>query len=102
MKLNQLERQIIEWGEAKGILPNPDPLAQWEKLLEEVNELKDALENNNRDEAIDAIGDIFVCVVMQVNCWDNLTLTECVQTAYDVISKRTGKMVDGQFVKDGE
>lgn len=29
-----------------------------------------------------------------------LSLKECVQAAYDVISKRTGKMVNGQFVKD--
>lgn len=29
------------------------------------------------------------------------TLEECLQVAYDVISKRTGKMVDGVFVKDG-
>jgi hypothetical protein len=25
---------------------------------------------------------------------------ECIQSAYDVISKRTGKMIGGQFVKD--
>ena len=29
------------------------------------------------------------------------TLQECLQSAYDVISKRTGKMVNGVFVKDG-
>ena len=29
------------------------------------------------------------------------TLQECLQSAYDVISKRTGKMENGVFVKDG-
>ncbi len=29
-----------------------------------------------------------------------LKLTECLESAYNVIAKRTGKMVDGQFVKD--
>jgi hypothetical protein len=29
-----------------------------------------------------------------------LKLTECLESAYNVISKRTGKMVGGQFVKD--
>jgi hypothetical protein len=29
-----------------------------------------------------------------------LTLEECLESAYNVISKRTGKMIDGQFVKD--
>lgn len=28
-------------------------------------------------------------------------LEECLQSAYDVISKRTGKIINGQFVKDG-
>jgi hypothetical protein len=27
-------------------------------------------------------------------------LTDCLESAYNVISKRTGKMVGGQFVKD--
>jgi hypothetical protein len=27
-------------------------------------------------------------------------LEKCLQSAYDVISKRTGKMINGQFVKD--
>jgi hypothetical protein len=31
-----------------------------------------------------------------------LSLTECLESAYNVIAKRTGKMVDGQFVKDAE
>jgi hypothetical protein len=29
-----------------------------------------------------------------------LKLTDCLESAYNVIAKRTGKMVDGQFVKD--
>ena len=29
-----------------------------------------------------------------------VTMEECVQAAYDVIKRRTGKMVDGKFVKD--
>ncbi|MBR7928236.1 hypothetical protein KBI51_08685 [Aerococcaceae bacterium zg-ZUI334] len=32
----------------------------------------------------------------------NLNLKECLQSAYGVISKRTGKTVDGVFIKDGE
>ena len=31
---------------------------------------------------------------------DRLNLIECLESAYNVISKRTGKMVDGTFVKD--
>jgi hypothetical protein len=31
---------------------------------------------------------------------NGLTIEKCLQHAYDTISKRTGKMVDGTFVKD--
>lgn len=100
-RLEKLEQQIICWGLNKGILPNPNPIAQLHKTDEEVGELADAIRDNNRAEAIDAIGDIIVTLVMQCQHW-NVSLETCVAQAYDVISKRTGKMVDGQFVKDGE
>jgi len=29
-----------------------------------------------------------------------LNLVECLESAYNIISKRTGKMIDGKFVKD--
>ena len=31
-----------------------------------------------------------------------LKLEECLESAYNVIAKRTGKMINGQFVKDDE
>lgn len=97
--MNKLIADIEQWGLDKGILPNPDKMAQYYKTCEEVAELDDAILTDNREEAIDAIGDIVVTLIMQCSAWDT-TLEECVQQAYDVISKRTGKMVNGQFVKD--
>lgn len=99
MTLDELEKAILEWGAIKGILPDPDPAAQWTKTLEEVGELHEAITYLDREEAKDAIGDIFVTLVMQTQAWDT-DMAECVQKAYDTISKRTGKMVDGVFVKD--
>lgn len=101
MTLEELEKKIVIWGQDKGILPHPDPMAQWEKTLEEVIELKDAIEANDREAAKDAIGDVFVTLVMGCGYW-SLTMEQCVEQAYNVISKRTGKMVDGQFVKDAD
>ena len=97
--MNKLIADIEQWGVDKGILPNPDKMAQYYKTCEEVAELDDAILTDNREEAIDAIGDIVVTLIMQTHAWD-VTLEQCVQQAYDVISKRTGKMVNGQFVKD--
>lgn len=97
--MNKLIADIEQWGLDKGILPNPDKIAQYFKTVEEVQELSDAILIDDREEAIDAIGDIVVTLIMQTHAWD-VTLEQCVQQAYDTISKRTGKMVNGQFVKD--
>jgi NTP pyrophosphatase (non-canonical NTP hydrolase) len=99
MSLDTLNDQILEWGIEKGILPYAEPLSQLEKTEEEVAELRQAIYEHDVPEVKDAIGDIFVTLTMQAEAW-NLTMDECVQAAYDVIKRRTGKMVDGKFVKD--
>ena len=99
--LDELHELVVEWGKDRGILPYPDPMAQFNKTQEEVEELLDALKRRDREEVKDALGDIFVTLVMHAHAW-NTTMGECVEGAYDVISKRTGKMVDGIFVKDDD
>ena len=99
MNYNDLEKLVIEWAEDKGIFKNGTPLAQCRKTLEEVNELEVAIINDDELEVIDALGDILVTIIIQAEM-QGLNLTECLESAYNVISKRTGKMIDGQFVKD--
>lgn len=102
----ELEGSVIDWGIDKGILTLTDEdctterkLKQFSKTEEEVQELHDAILDDNKEEAIDAIGDILVTLIMQAKLW-NTNLYECLDEAYEVISKRTGRMVDGIFVKD--
>ena len=99
------EELIVDWGVEKGILHDDHmfdqawQLAQANKSQEELDELVDSIGNRDKGEAIDAIGDIFVTLVMQTRLWDT-TMDECIEQAYNTIIKRTGKIVDGQFVKD--
>jgi len=96
---NELEALVIAWATQKGILENGTPSRQCDKTLEEVEELSDAIFDNNKDEIIDALGDILVTIIIQAEM-QGVKLTECLESAYNVIAKRTGKMVGGQFVKD--
>lgn len=96
---NELEALVISWASQKGILEKGTPIAQWEKTLEEVEELGEAIEKNDIDETIDALGDILVTIIIQAEM-QGLKLTECLETAYNVISKRNGVMKNGQFLKD--
>lgn len=72
---------------------------QFLKLLEEVGELSQAIQDNNQGELIDAIGD---CVVVLTNLAmiKGLKIENCINSAYDEIKERKGKLIDGVFVKD--
>ena len=96
---NELEPLVIAWATEKGIFEKGNPIAQLNKTIEEVDELYVAIQDNNREEIIDAIGDILVTIIIQAEM-QGLSLIDCLESAYNVISKRTGKMVNGQFVKD--
>jgi len=102
--MEELENKVVDWGYDRGILTTnaPDTFIRSKQLLkteEEVAELADAIASNDREEAIDAVGDILVTLIIQTRLW-NTNLYECLDQAYEVISKRTGRMVDGIFVKD--
>lgn len=94
-----LKHEVEMWAKDKGILDNATPIKQALKTQEEVTELLNAIVDNDRAEIIDAIGDIMVTLIIQAKM-QNLDLFECLQSAYNVINKRTGKMVNGQFLKD--
>lgn len=96
---NELKALVISWASQKGILEYGTPERQALKTLEETNELIEAIRKGDRPEIIDAIGDILVTVIIQAEM-QGLDLVECLEIAYNVISKRTGKMVNGQFLKD--
>lgn len=99
MKLTNEFEPIRQWAKEKGILEQSNTKKQFEKLVEEVEELRTSIKNNNEDEFKDAIGD---CVVVLVNmaALVGLKAEDAINSAYDIISKRTGKMVNGKFVKD--
>lgn len=97
--IDVLTDKIHSWGINKGILPNGDRYKQFQKTQEEVYELEDAIRDSDAHEAKDAIGDIFVTLVMQADCW-GFTMQECIEQAWNEIKDRKGKMVDGQFIKD--
>jgi NTP pyrophosphatase (non-canonical NTP hydrolase) len=92
-------RLIREWASNKGIYDKGDPKTQTLKLVEESGELAKAILNNDQDEVVDAIGDCVV-VLTSIAHMRGVTIEHCIDQAYNVISKRTGKMSNGTFIKD--
>lgn len=112
-----LVNNVLKWAEEKGIMNYGNPFAQMLKTKEEFEEFRAAIEAqdagketfvnakgkevNTTEEIKDSIGDQVVTLIIGA-AMQNMTLEECLQAAYDVISKRTGQMIGGQFVKNEE
>jgi NTP pyrophosphatase (non-canonical NTP hydrolase) len=99
MTLQNEFQPIREWASQRGIYDKGDPKTQLIKLFEEAGELSKAILKNDDDEFIDAIGD---CVVVLTNlaALKDLKIEDCINSSYNVIQKRKGKMQNGTFVKE--
>ena len=91
--------KIREWAKERGIFDKGDAKTQYVKLMEEAGEVARAILKNDTPEIKDGIGDMVV-VLTNLAHLSGLTIEECIESAYDVISKRKGAMVNGSFVKN--
>jgi len=93
--------RIRGWAKQRGLYKKGDSKTQYIKLQEEAGELAKALLNKDREETIDAIGDIVV-VLTNLAHLEGVDIEYCIGSAYATIANRTGEMVNGTFVKDGK
>lgn len=111
MNFEELKTKVEEWADDKNLLHSENADKQFMKFIEEVFEFKREIDISNlrrlvgdnkdfisRDINLE-MGDIFVtliilCRQLGINC------VECLEMAYEKISKRKGKTIDGIFVKE--
>lgn len=108
MQLTNEFEPIRNWAKEKGIYLKGDVKTQTLKLYEEAGELSKAILKKDKAEFIDAIGDCIVVLVSIAKLGneffkdeDNITVEECINSAYSIISKRNGVMLNGTFIKNG-
>lgn len=100
MSFTNIENEIEMWGMARGIIQHGKPMGQAIKTMEECTELLDAINKGDKGAVIDAIGDIGVTLLMQCAI-QNVTFTECLERAFEVIKDRKGRLLEsGIFVKE--
>ena len=90
---------IREWATERGLYDKGDVKTQYIKLQEEAGEVARAIIKNDLPEIKDGIGDM-VGVLTNLAHLAGLEIEDCIQAAYDVISKRKGSMINGSFVKN--
>lgn len=92
---------IREWARVRGLYDKGNTHTQYVKLQEEAGELAKALLKDDQVEIVDAIGDMVV-VLTNLAHLRGVNIENCITSAYEVINKRTGKMINGTFVKDAD
>lgn len=94
-----LKSNVLDWAESRGIFDSSDPKTQCLKFVSEAGELADNIAKGDHYAAQDDIGDILVTLILLSEMIDT-DLMVCLESAYETIRKRQGRMVNGVFVKD--
>lgn len=117
----ELKTNVENWADDKDLLHEENAEKQFMKFIEEVFEFKAEMdiwklykkfkydENIEQDFSIEEVerwknlklemGDIFVTLIVLCNQL-GIDCVECLDMAYEKISKRKGKTVNGLFVKE--
>ncbi|MEB5950521.1 MazG-like family protein [Enterococcus innesii] len=98
--MNELVELVEQWAKKKG-LDKADPSKQMLKVVEETGEVAAALARNDQVDLRDGIGDVVVTLII-LALQNDMDIYECLNVAYDEIKDRTGKMVNGVFVKSSD
>ena len=106
----ELRKNVEEWADDKDLLHKENAEKQFMKFIEEVFEFKTEMDfysgkahilisSVSKEPMKDEMGDIFVTLIILCNQL-GIDCVECLQLAYDKISKRKGVTKDGIFIKE--
>lgn len=100
--------KVIEWAQARKIIPNSTPVAQARKTLEEAGELLEAAARLDAGDQTaiaayrDAVGDVVVTLVNGCALAD-VDLVDCFYGSFQEIKDRRGTLMpNGLFLKEND
>ena len=110
--MKELISDVVKWADSKGILEKATLSSQFSKMKEEVAEVEECIDildsglpvddktlEHWDNELVLEIGDVMVTAIILAELSGN-SAEDCLTRAYEKISQRTGKMINGTFVKD--
>lgn len=92
---------IRQWAHDRNLIEGATVQAQTVKLMEECGELAAGIARGNKAKIVDSIGDAIVVLTIMA-AQSGVSVEECIESAWNEIKDRKGRMVDGIFVKDEE
>ena len=114
LNFEEFAKKVIDWADDKHLLiernadtgefakqANIKRSRQLLKFHEECGELTEDYLKGNDEHIVDSFGDVLVTLVIFAKQMD-IPLSKCWNKAWSHIKNRTGKTVNGTFVKDGD
>lgn len=93
--------KIVVWAKDRNLIDGSSPQAQMLKMTEEVGELASSIARRENDKAEDAIGDCVVVLTI-LAAQLGMNIEDCINSAYNEIKDRKGKMVNNVFVRENK
>ena len=91
---------VLDWAKYINLIEGGNPLKQIDKMQEELNEYREAVESGDKEHATEELIDLFVTGIVSGE-QNELDIINGLQSVLDKLNSRkdTGRMVDGIFVK---
>ena len=99
MKFEELKQNVELWAYDKNLIHSDYRFRQFEKVVEEVYELKEEIIEDNLDNMKLEMGDCLVTLII-LSKQLGIDIVDCLEQAYNKIKFRRGKTIDGKFVKE--
>jgi NTP pyrophosphatase (non-canonical NTP hydrolase) len=99
MTFEDLKNDVLQWGLDRNLIVPQNQLKQALKMVPEIATLCDAIIKNDEEKQIDGIGDVLVTVII-LSEQLGYDPVKCLELAYNEIKNRTGKTINGTFIKD--
>ena len=94
-----LIEKVKAWHRDRNLIEGSTDKDQYLKLIQEAGELSDNIGKGN--DIKDDIGDMLV-VLINIAERNGVSLTDCLNEAWNDIKDRKGRMVDGVFIKEAD
>lgn len=99
MKFEELKQNVELWAYDKNLIHSDYRFRQFEKVVEEVYELKEEIIEDNLDNMKLEMGDCLVTLII-LSKQLGIDIVDCLEQAYNKIKFRRGKTIDGKFIKE--
>jgi NTP pyrophosphatase (non-canonical NTP hydrolase) len=95
----EIKDLVLQWAEERDLLNPEYKFQQLAKITEELGELNRAVLKNDLFGITDGLGDVQVTLIILAKQL-GLDYNACLNVAYEEIKNRTGKTVNGTFIKN--